>query len=204
MRTPPRLAARTLMVTFITVAVILTVVFIVITLDVRDRVRSAETEKLMVSARVFSALEAKRQQGQVAAIATLAENPTLKAALDTYFAERRFSGGSDDQARNTAARETERLAALTPADVLAIVDTEGRVFTSAGPSAVRWARDQRVEIPAGGPPTFQAVVAVPDGAFRVSGTRLTLGDREIGALVLGTSLDVTYAQELSNLSQAMG
>src|SRR6266850_372791 len=62
MRTPPRLVARTLTVTFITVAVILTVVFIVITLDVRDRVRSAETEKLMVSARVFSALEAKRQQ----------------------------------------------------------------------------------------------------------------------------------------------
>jgi hypothetical protein len=31
---------------------------------------------------VFTALEAKRQQDQVAAMATLAENPTLKA-LDT-------------------------------------------------------------------------------------------------------------------------
>ena len=34
MRTPPRLVARTLTVTFIMVAVILTVVFVVITLDV--------------------------------------------------------------------------------------------------------------------------------------------------------------------------
>ena len=77
MRTPPRLVARTLTVTFIMVAVILTVVFVVITLDVRDRVRAAETDKLRVSENVFSALETKRQQDQVAAMATLAENPTL-------------------------------------------------------------------------------------------------------------------------------
>ena len=96
MTTPPRLVARTLMVTFVTVAVILTAVFIVITLDMRDRVRAAETDKLRVSENVFTSLEAKRQQDQIAAMATLAENPTLKATLDTYFTERRFSGSSDD------------------------------------------------------------------------------------------------------------
>ena len=63
MKTPPRLVARTLAVTFITVAVILSVVFIVITLDVRDRVRAAETDKLVVSARVFSSLEAGFGEG---------------------------------------------------------------------------------------------------------------------------------------------
>jgi hypothetical protein len=78
MKTPPRLVARTLMVTFGTVAAILTVVFVVITLDVRDRVRAAEIDKLRVSENVFTALEAKRRQDQVAAMATLAENPTPK------------------------------------------------------------------------------------------------------------------------------
>jgi len=57
------------MVTFVTVAVILTVVFIVIALDVHDRVCAAETDKLKVSENVFT-------------------------ALDTYFTERRFSGSS--------------------------------------------------------------------------------------------------------------
>ena len=66
-KTPPRLLARTLTVTFATVAVILTISFIVITLDVRDRVRAAETEKLRVSENIFTALETKRQQDQVAA-----------------------------------------------------------------------------------------------------------------------------------------
>jgi hypothetical protein len=96
-RTPPRLVARTLAVTFVTVAIILSLVFLVLTLDVRDRVRASETEKLQVSERLFTALEARRQQEQLATITTLAENPTLKAALDTYATESQFSGLAPDQ-----------------------------------------------------------------------------------------------------------
>src|SRR4029450_7455472 len=107
------------------VAVILTVVFVVITLDARDRVRAAETDKLRVSENVFSALETKRQQDQAPAMATLAENPTLKAALDTYFTERRFSGSSDEQLRATVTGETAKLAMQTPAGVLGGVGTGG-------------------------------------------------------------------------------
>ena len=36
----------------------------------------------------------------------------------------------------------------------------------------------------------------------MTGARLTFGDRVIGALIAGTSLDANYAQELSNLSTA--
>ena len=201
MSTPPRLLARTLTVTFATVAVILTIAFIVITLDVRDRVRAAETDKLRVSENVFTALETKRQQDQVAAMATLAENPTLKAALDTYFTERNFSGSSDEQLRATVRGEAAKLATQTPADVLAVVETDGRIFTSAGPAASRWLSGDTVAIP-GGQATFQTVAVLPTGAFRVTGARLTFGDRVIGALVAGTSLDANYAQELSNLSTA--
>ena len=200
MKTPPRLLARTLTVTFATVAVILTVVFIVITLDVRDRVRAAETEKLRVSENVFTALETKRQQDQIAAMATLAENPTLKAALDTYFTESRFSGSSDEQLRATVTGEAAKLATQTPADVLAVVQTDGKIFTSAGPAASRWPSGEKIDLPA--EPTFQSVTVLPAGAFRVTGARLTFGDRVIGALVAGTSLDANYAQELSNLSTA--
>jgi putative nucleotidyltransferase with HDIG domain len=189
-------------VTFVTVAVILTVVFVVITVDVRDRVRAAETEKLRVSENVFTNLEAKRQQDQVAAIATLAENPTLKAALDTYFTERRFSGSSDEQLRATVSGEAAKLAAQTPADVLAVVETDGRIFASAGPLAPRWPAGEKVDVLAGTQPAFQNVVVLPSGAFRISGARLTFGDRPIGALVAATSLDGTYAQQLSNLSLA--
>ena len=202
MNTPPRLVARTLMVTFVTVAVILAAVFIVITLDMRDRVRAAETDKLRVSENVFTALETKRQQDQVAAIATLAENPTLKAALDTYFTESKFTGSSNEQLRATVTRETAKLAMQTPADVLAIVQTDGQIFTSAGAAANRWPAGQKIDVPVGSQPTFQSVAVLPQGAFRITGASLMFNDRVIGALVAGTSLDANYAQELSNLSTA--
>ena len=204
MKPPPRLVARTLAVTFVTVAIILSLVFLVLTLDVRDRVRASETEKLQVSERMFTALEHRRQQEQLAAITTLAENPTLKAALDTYFTESSFSGLAPEQERSlrdTVTREIDKLAAMTAADVLAIVDTKGRVFASSGRSGDRWPVDERVQLP-GTAPHFQGVVALPGGAFRISGASLSLADRDIGALVLGTSLDGNYAQEVSNLSNA--
>ena len=192
------------MVTFTTVAIILSLVFLVLTFDVRDRVRASETGKLQVAEQVFRSLETRRQQEQLATITTLAENPTLKAALDTYVTESLFTGLAPEQERSlrdTVLRESEKLAALTAADVLAIIDTGGKVFASAGRSAERWPQGQVVQLP-GAPPSFQGVVSLPGGAFRISGASLSLADRDIGALVLGTSLDANYAQELSNLSNA--
>jgi putative nucleotidyltransferase with HDIG domain len=203
-RRPPRLVARTLTVTFVTVAIILSVVFIVLMVDARDRIRASEVEKLSVAEKVFTALEARRQQEQLAAIATVAENPTLKAALDTYFTESAFTGLPAEQEqslRATVTVEAEKLAALTGADVLAILDANGRIFVSAGPQQDRWPRNTRIAIPAG-TATFQNITALPQGAFRISGSVLSLLDRDIGALVVGTSLDANYARELSNLASA--
>ncbi len=204
MRRPPRLVARTLAVTFVTVAIILSIVFIVLTVDARDRVRTSEVEKLRVAERVFTALEARRQQEQLASIATLAENPTLKAALDTYFTESRFTSPAADQEsslRGTVVLEAEKLAALTNANLLAILDSTGRVFVSTGPAAAGWPAGQVITI-ATGASTFQGVIALPGGAFRVSGAALRLQDRDIGSLAVGTSLDDRYARELSSLASA--
>jgi putative nucleotidyltransferase with HDIG domain len=191
-------------VTFVTVAIILSVVFIVLMVDARGRVRASEVEKLRVAEKVFTALEARRQQEQLAAIATVAENPTLKAALDTYFTESSFTGLAPEQElalRNTVTVEAEKLAALTGVDVLAILDASGRIFVSAGPLQDHWPSSERIDIPAG-LSMFQDIASLPQGAFRISGAVLSLIDRDIGALVVGTSLDANYARELSNLASA--
>ena len=107
--------------TFITVAVILSIVFIVLVVDARDRMRDAETDKLEISSRVFTAFEARRDKDQLATTATLAETPTLKAAFDTYHTEARLGSSSDVGSRpqQTVTRELEKLAAVTSASVLA-------------------------------------------------------------------------------------
>ena len=84
---PPRLVVRTSFATLATVAVLLSAVFVVVTLDVRERVRAEVTDKLEVGQRMLSALEDRRGDDLAAQVAMLAENSTLKAALDIYQSE---------------------------------------------------------------------------------------------------------------------
>jgi putative nucleotidyltransferase with HDIG domain len=204
-RRPPGLAAKTVAVTFITVAVILSIVFIVLVVEARDRMRASETDKLEISAGVFTAFEERRDKDQLATTATLAETPTLKAAFDTYNTEARL-GTSDDRrleaAHQTVTRELEKLAAVTSASVLAILDTEGRVFASAGGARQQWPVNEKVMLSARESTTFHAVAVVAAGAFRASGAPLRLDERDVGTLVLGTSLDDAYAEILAGLSRA--
>ena len=191
--------------TFITVAVILSIVFIVLIVDARDRMRAAETDKLEISSRVFKAFEERREQDQLATTATLAETPTLKAAFDTYNTEARL-GTSDPRrlevAHETVTRELEKLAAVTSVNVLAILDTDGRVFASAGSARQQWPVNEKVMLSARESTSFHAVAVLAAGAFRASGAPLRLDDRDVGTLVLGTSLDDAYAKILAGLSSA--
>jgi len=202
-RRPPGLAARTVAATFITVAVILSIVFIVLVVDARDRVRQAETDKLEISSRVFAAFEARRDKDQLATTATLAETPTLKAAFDTYHTEARLASGTEQrlEAQQTVTRELEKLAGVTSASVLAILDSDSRVFASAGTARQNWPANEHVTLSAREATSFQVAI-VPAGAFRVSGAPLRLDNRDVGTLVLGTSLDNAYAEILASLSRA--
>jgi hypothetical protein len=65
------------------VAGVLTAVFVGVALDVRDRVRGAVRDKLDAGQRMLSALEQRRARALNVQVATLAEHPTLKAAVDT-------------------------------------------------------------------------------------------------------------------------
>src|SRR5919112_1685445 len=58
MKHPPTLLARTALATFVMVCGVLAVVFVVLLVQTRNRVRTAETEKLQVSEQMFTALDA--------------------------------------------------------------------------------------------------------------------------------------------------
>ena len=95
MRDAPRLLVKTLSVTFLTVALLLVVVFIFVALTVREQVRASVTANLESSQRLFEAIDAAAARDDPGV--ALAENPTLKAALDTYQTESR------DRATNRSA-----------------------------------------------------------------------------------------------------
>jgi putative nucleotidyltransferase with HDIG domain len=99
-------------------------------------------------------------------------------------------------------RELEKLATVTSASVLAILDRDSRVFASAGSARQQWPPNEKVALSMREPSTFHAVAIVPAGVFRVSGAPLQLDNRDVGTLVLGTSLDDSYAKVLADLSGA--
>jgi putative nucleotidyltransferase with HDIG domain len=210
-RQPPRLLARTLTATVLTVAVILLVTFVVVMMDTRERVRRAEIDKLQISERVFTSLEQRDQMRQHAMMVTLAEHPRLKAALSTYTSENRFGGLPPElasQARATVAGEAEKMAQNIGADVLAILDTDGRVFAAAGPGAGPW-RPGTAVLANAGAATLPDVVVLPFGAYRLTGALLYFSDgsmpvkdQVIGHLVMATRLDANYAQDLSRIANS--
>ena len=79
---------------------------------------------------------------RLAAISALRRTPTLKAALDTYFSERRSRVRAERAASADAGRCAETVSARSRAagdahvaDVVATLDPDGRVFASGGPAA---------------------------------------------------------------------
>ncbi len=203
-RQPPRLLGKTLTVTFVTVALLLVAVFIVVMVSVRQQVRQAVVDNLESSQRLFAAVETRRQGELRAQAANLAESPTLKAALDTYIAEAKTI---DDEGRrqllSTIAIELDKVAArVEGVDALVLVDATATVLAAAGPSAGLWPAGRPVHLAAGASnDRYDGVAQMSGRAFRVVTVPLSINDAPIGALHLTTSLDQAYAESLAELSR---
>ena len=203
-RQPPRLLVKTLAVIFVTVALLLVAVFVVVTVSVRDQVRQSVAASLESGQRIYAAVESRRQRELQTQAATLAENPTLKATIDTYAAEARTS---DDARRtqwmNTIGNELDKVAARVDSDALVLADAHQITLASAGRLGDRWPRGRPVAL------TGSKVGDGIDGVvrsggliFRVVSVPLLLADVPIGTLYLATSLDERYAEELATLANA--
>ena len=200
-RGPPRLVTRAVLASFCTVAVVLNTVLVMVSLEVRNRVRLSVAANLASAQQMFSAMEARRQKESIATVETLAENPTLKAALDTWLTERRDASRTAAEALvATVQNEADKLATRIPSDVLAITDPDGRVIASAGPHAGSWPHGARLGPLAEAASTSLAIAT--DGlVFRVASVTLELQDATVGSLRLGTALSDSYARDIAALSR---
>src|SRR5688572_5813185 len=149
--TPPRFVTRTLLVTLATVAFVLSAVLLAVAVKVHDRVRAGVADKLETGQRLLAALEERRARELQAQVAMLAENSTLKAALDTYQTELKTTSAAGRQDLvATIARELDKLGARIQADVLEIRDQSGAVLGVSGRRAGRWPADARVSAASAG------------------------------------------------------
>jgi putative nucleotidyltransferase with HDIG domain len=198
---PPRLVARALVASFTTVAVILAAVFALISLDVRQRVRQSVLENLDAGHQAAARLQRERQRELETTVSLLAESPTLKAALDTWQAERDAEPAIQRELVETVQREAEKIAARIGAHVLALLDLEGHIVVSAGPRATAWPRGAALRVRGQEDTPTEFVISLPAGAFRVMGAPLRLGDAVIGSIEVGRAIDHAYALDLAMLAR---
>ena len=196
------MVTRALLASFLTVGLVLVAVFTVLSLDVRERVRRSVAANLAAAQGVFTRVEARRAQDMRATVATLAENPTLKAALDTWLTER---GGAGQDATNelldTVQVEVNKIAERVSADVLAVADRKGAIIAAAGRMAADWRNGVAIAVPGHDDATSDRTLTVADAVYRVVSVPLQIDDAVIGSLELGTALDSRYARELADLSR---
>ena len=196
-RRAPRLVVKVVGFSFAVTACVLGAVFVMLTWQARDRLMRAAADSLGQSQRRVADLQARRQREHVLQAIALAENPTLKAALDTYNAEH-SAGTPSDLLTPTIASELAKLQQLLGIGALSVLDIKGVVLASAGPMQDDWPEGERVKarIDNDGEPT-EAVVARGPNTYLATAVPLTIGDDVIGAFVLAEPLDDVYVQELA-------
>ena len=190
------------MVTFLTVALLLGVVFVVVTVSVRNQVRQTVASNLESTQRLFATVETRRQRELRAQAETLADNATLKAALDTYQTETRANRATvRADLLATIDLVLQNVAARVESDAIVLVDTRQATLAAAGRMADRWPRGRPVSLIASkAADSFDGVARMGDSVFRVVTVPLLLDDATIGTLYVATLLNQEYAQDLDRIA----
>ena len=199
-RTPPRFVIRTLVATLATVAFVLSAVLLVVTINVQASVRSGVIIRLQTVSDLLAALEERRAHELQAQVAMLAENSTLKAAVDTYHTELKATNAAGRQdLLATIARELDKLAARIDPDILEVRSASGEVLGVAGRRAAEWPAYARVKAPSRD--SDAKFVTTPSGIFRLASVPVLLQGTELGTLSLASALDQRYVKEIKELSR---
>jgi putative nucleotidyltransferase with HDIG domain len=197
----PRLAVKILGFSFAVIVAVLAAVFMLLSWQTRQQLSRAIVSNVGASQTRFADREAVRQADQRMKAATLAENPTLKAAVDTYYAERSF-GGPTDQLVNTINRELTKLATMMGVPALSVTDVRGLILASAGPHASDWATGDRVPLRLGPDnEPIETLFTRGDRTYLATVVPLVLGEDVVGEFILATRMDDAYAAQLKRESQ---
>ena len=192
----PRLAVWITGVSFTVIAGVLGLTFLVLSWQTQSRLRRAVAEDLEGSQQRFADIETRRTRERRLQAVALAENPTLKAAVDTYVSEVE-QGTPTANLLPTIRHEVAKLAELMGVPALALVESRtSAILASAGRRSNDWPPGARVtwaENAAGD----EVVISRGQSLFLATTVPLQLGPDTLGTVLLATPLDDAYARTLA-------
>ena len=126
-RAEPRLVVKILGFSFAVIVGLLTASLPLLSWQTRERLTRAVIENLEASQLRFADLEDRRQRQNRLQVEALAESPTLKAAVDTYYAERAL-GESRTQLLDTIRGELQKLQRTFDVPAMTVTDLRGSIL----------------------------------------------------------------------------
>ena len=194
---PPRLVVKFLGFGFAVIVCVLGVVFALLSWQTRERLTRVVVQNIGASQRRFADLDARRRRERLLQARALAENPTLKAAIDTYHVES-AAGAAPTGLLPTIEQELGKLQALMELPVLAVSDVRGTILASAGPNQADWPAGERLRVSAPDEEMpVEIVTARGPHVYSLTVVPVRVGADPIGAFLLGSPLDDAYARQLS-------
>ena len=198
----PRLVVKVLCFAFGVIACVIVAVFVLFSVQTNARVTRSVVENMEASQLRFAGLDARLRREHTLQAMALAENPTLKAAVDTYYSER---GNEHElgQLRSTIETELTKLQQIMAVPALSVTDVRGTVLASAGPQKGDWPAGARVplRVEEDGSPV-ETVVMRNDHAYAATAVPLVLGRDVVGEFFLASPLDDAYAMSLAEEARA--
>jgi len=198
----PRLIVKVLCFAMGVIGCVIVGVFTLFSWQTNARLTQSVVENMEASQLRFASIEARRRRENMLQAIALAENPTLKAAVDTHYSER----GNEQalgQLRSTIETELAKLQQLMAIPALSVTDVRGIVLASAGPSKADWPAGARVSfrIQEDGAPV-ETVITRNGHPYVATAVPLVLGRDVIGEFFLASPLDDAYAVNLAGEARA--
>ena len=198
----PRLLVKVLSFAFAVIACVIVAVFVLFSWQTNARLTRTVVENMEASQLRFAGIDARLRREHTLQAIALAENPTLKAAVDTYYAER---GNEQEvgQLRSTIETELAKLQQIMVVPALSVTDVRGVVLASVGPNRNDWAVGSRVtlRVEDNGAPV-DTVILRNGNPYVATAVPLVLGRDVIGEFFLASPLNDAYALNLSNEARA--
>lgn len=193
----PRLVVWLTAVSFTVLAGVLGLVFVMLSWQTRDRLEQVAVHDLERSQQWFADIEERRTHQWRLQARSIAENPTLKAAVDTYATE--TAAGTPPLALlATIDQELAKVAATLDTNAVALVGLDGTVLSSSGPGGPDWRRGQPVDgLATVGDASGRSVVAA-SRLYLTTSVPLTIGPDLLGTIVAAVPLDDVYAAGLAS------
>jgi putative nucleotidyltransferase with HDIG domain len=198
----PRLLVKVLSFAFAVIACVIVAVFLLFSWQTNARLTRTVVENMEASQRRFASIDARLRREHTLQAIALAENPTLKAAVDTYYSER----GNEqelDQLRSTIETELAKLQQIMVVPAFSVTDVRGVVLASVGPDRKDRAPGSRVSlrVEENGAPV-ETVIVRNGNPYVATAVPLVIGRDVVGEFFLAAPLNDAYALNLASEARA--